>query len=568
MLEMLSNFEFLRPYMFWLILPIVFLTLFFTPKSDLGSAWKKVCEEKFLNYLLIKNEKKAVSGKHLVLLFALLSAVFALAGPSFEKKETPALSLQNPLMIALDLSDMMNKTDVRPSRLSRAKIEITDLLNQSGAAPSGLIVYTNEPFLISPLSEDPKMIINLLPAVQTDIMPVLGSRPDKAVDLAVERLKKSGFYFGDVVLFLSTINESELNLLKTSAQKAFDEHIRLNIYDMSVAPSEALKKVADLGGGVYVNINTNNNKTLINALIKNAKKDLKEGKNASQTPQDNGWYFVFIPAIFVLLFFKKGVMIVLFCLLFCGSAKAGVLFNANQEGSLYFSSKEYQKAAERFDDEKWKASAYYKAGNYQKATGLFKKQTDIESLYNMGNALAKAGDIDGAIKTYEKVLSQKPDHEDAKFNLEYLKNLKENQQNNKNQNNENKEEDNEDQNQSSPNDENQDQNGENQEGSENEDDESSQENDSSQEQTGADNSKDKPDDSSQNENENNENNLENDTSLEKEQAPELPAKEGEAEKYDETVQARQQQFREIKEDTGGLLKAFIYEEYLKKRYNQ
>ena len=47
----------------------------------------------------------------------------------------------------------------------------------------------------------------------------------------------------------------------------------------------------------------------------------------------------------------------------------------------------------------------------------------------------------------------------------------------------------------------------------------------------------------------------------------MKAKEGaENEKYDEKVQARRQQFREIKEDTGGLLRAIIKQEYLKNRY--
>ena len=38
------------------------------------------------------------------------------------------------------------------------------------------------------------------------------------------------------------------------------------------------------------------------------------------------------------------------------------------------------------------------------------------------------------------------------------------------------------------------------------------------------------------------------------------------EKYDEEVQAKVQRFREIPDDKGGLLRAFIQQEYLKKRY--
>ena len=40
------------------------------------------------------------------------------------------------------------------------------------------------------------------------------------------------------------------------------------------------------------------------------------------------------------------------------------------------------------------------------------------------------------------------------------------------------------------------------------------------------------------------------------------------EKYDEKIQARTQQLREIPEDAGGLLRAFIAEEYRRNRYGE
>ena len=40
------------------------------------------------------------------------------------------------------------------------------------------------------------------------------------------------------------------------------------------------------------------------------------------------------------------------------------------------------------------------------------------------------------------------------------------------------------------------------------------------------------------------------------------------EQYDEKMQAKARQYREIPEDPGGLLKAFIYQEYRQNRYNE
>ena len=41
-----------------------------------------------------------------------------------------------------------------------------------------------------------------------------------------------------------------------------------------------------------------------------------------------------------------------------------------------------------------------------------------------------------------------------------------------------------------------------------------------------------------------------------------------SDKYDEKMQAKLQQYREIPEDVGGLLRAFIKSEYQQNRYNE
>ena len=46
------------------------------------------------------------------------------------------------------------------------------------------------------------------------------------------------------------------------------------------------------------------------------------------------------------------------------------------------------------------------------------------------------------------------------------------------------------------------------------------------------------------------------------------ATEQEGEKFDEQAQAKALQYRDIPENPGGLLKAFIYKEYMKKRYEK
>ena len=58
----------------------------------------------------------------------------------------------------------------------------------------------------------------------------------------------------------------------------------------------------------------------------------------------------------------------------------------------------------------------------------FAEQGDARNLYNLGNAMAQQGEYDSAIDAYEQVLEMEPDNEDARYNLDFVRNLKEQQE--------------------------------------------------------------------------------------------------------------------------------------------
>lgn len=118
-----------------------------------------------------------------------VGAVLALSGPVWQKKEVPDLAPENPVILLLNMSTDMAARDLTPNRLTRAKFEISDLLKLLRNVQAGLIVYTREPFLITPITEDLGLIENLLPAVVFNIMPANGDRLDRAVALAVKNFR-------------------------------------------------------------------------------------------------------------------------------------------------------------------------------------------------------------------------------------------------------------------------------------------------------------------------------------------------------------------------------------------
>lgn len=85
-------------------------------------------------------------------------------------------------------------------------------------------------------------------------------------------------------------------------------------------------------------------------------------------------------------------------------------------------------AAAVFSDPRRKAYAELKAGDYQAAAEHLAPFDDAESHYNRGNALARAGDLQGALAAYEAALAQDADHADARHNRDLVEQAMQSQQ--------------------------------------------------------------------------------------------------------------------------------------------
>lgn len=102
----------------------------------------------------------------------------------------------------------------------------------------------------------------------------------------------------------------------------------------------------------------------------------------------------------------------------------------DQQGQALMKQQRFKEASAQFDNKEWRATASYRAGEYQQAAQAFESLNNEQGFFNQGNALAKMKAYEKAIQAYNKALAINPANDDALFNKKLLEDLLKNQQKN------------------------------------------------------------------------------------------------------------------------------------------
>jgi len=126
------------------------------------------------------------------LLTACAAIIGALARPRGDAGTRMEKTLGRNVMIALDLSKSMRVSDVKPDRLSQAKVVIYELLEALPNERIGFIGFAGTPYVYAPLTIDHSAVREITEQVDDTWAPLGGSDLPAAVHLATETLKKTG----------------------------------------------------------------------------------------------------------------------------------------------------------------------------------------------------------------------------------------------------------------------------------------------------------------------------------------------------------------------------------------
>ena len=111
--------------------------------------------------------------------------IFASTGPQIGTKLTEVQRKGVDILVALDISSSMKAEDVKPSRLEKAKFEISRLISRLEGDRIGLIVFAGTSHLYLPLTSDYDAAKLFVDAVDVDMIQVQGTAISDAVKTAI-----------------------------------------------------------------------------------------------------------------------------------------------------------------------------------------------------------------------------------------------------------------------------------------------------------------------------------------------------------------------------------------------
>ncbi len=401
------------------------------------------------------------------------------------------------LFVVLDVSLSMKAEDIKPSRLEKAKRDVSSLLRKLSGDRVGLIVFAGDAFVQFPLTADYSAADLFLSAVDVDAVPIPGTMIGSAVKLALKSFE-TDLPTQKAIVVVSDGENTEGDVMG-AIEDAKKAHVRIYtvgtgtpdgapipIYNaqgqqvdykrdeagsivLTKLDETMLQQIADATGGTYRRATSGGTE------IDDVYKDLETiGKTEFGVKQISGFesryqYPLALAILFLMVevvmserrgrlmtMLKKlipvGAILPVLVLLGTSRLTAQTVRSSVTDGNrLYDKGKfndaevEYKKALAK--DPKSHAAqfnlgdALFKQQRFDEAMREYNNSAmatrDAEgkgaSFYNLGNSFFRSNKLQESIEAYKQALRTNPDDDDARYNLQMALDRLKQQQQNKNQ---------------------------------------------------------------------------------------------------------------------------------------
>lgn len=460
-LDALYQFHFLRPLWLLLLLPLGILCWILWRKRQSAASWRTLIAPHLLPHLLTSGGERSARLPLYLLACGWLLATLAGAGPTWEQIAQPVKKRQEATVLILDLSLSMYASDLEPSRLTRARLKLMDILDSREEGLYALVAYAGTAHVVTPLTDDTNTIRNLVGSLSPDIMPIPGNAPDAAVAAATNLLEQAGVARGQLLLITDSLPDAKVPRLEEAlARNALSvmalgtrEGAPIRLPDGSflkdsrgsiVIPGlniEQMKENASALDARFSTLTTDDSD--LRYLLGDTSRlssDLRETERAFDSWEDMGPWLALVLLPLAALGARRGWLTA--WLVSIGIGISGLLLpqpalafewadlwrNQDQQAAQRLREGDPAAAAEQFNDEAWRAYSHYEAGQYDQAEAVYRNGDTATDFYNLGNTLAQQQRFAEAISAYDEALKRDPTMADAETNRAVVEQLQQQQQ--------------------------------------------------------------------------------------------------------------------------------------------
>lgn len=252
--------------------------------------------------------------------------IIGLLGPTFGDSKREIKSVGKDIMICVDLSKSMDAFDVQPSRLEKIKFEMKKIAAAFNSDRIGIIIFSSEAFMQSPLTYDQNALNLFIETMNTSLVPSSGTDFGPALKMALSKLEDNegpsnqqkskvivlisdGEDFGEETdeiakevedrgYKLFTLGVGTEQGSQIAAGRGYKTDKQGNTVISKLNPG-SLKSLASKTGGQYFEINASRND--VNKLINTINKIEGQLRDARMVDASANRYYYFIFAALILL---------------------------------------------------------------------------------------------------------------------------------------------------------------------------------------------------------------------------------------------------------------------------
>ncbi len=468
-------------YLWFLILIPVIAAVFFFLNVKRSEQLRKFIGENLISQLAPDASLAMRIVKQVLILLALASLILTMANPLVGTRLEEVKREGIDLFVALDVSLSMKSEDIRPSRLEKAKRDVSELLKKLSGDRVGMIVFAGDAFVQFPLTADYAAADLFLSAIDVDAVPIPGTMIGSAVEVALKSFSKDiptkkaivivtdgenteGDVIGaveeaknnDVKVYavgMGTTEGGPIPVYNQNGDRIDYKRDRSGSIVLSKLDETMLQQIAAVTGGTYHRATSGGNEIddIFNELCSLEK---VEFGTKQVTGYETRYQYPLAAAIILMILelmlssrrgqvidrlkkFLPAAAAVFLLLLFSENLTAQTVRSHVKKGnSVYEKGRyadaevEYKKALEKNPKSKEAqfnlGNSYYKQERYEEAlrefgnygTATKSHEERAEAYYNLGNSYYSSNKYKEAVEAYRRSLRLNPNDDDARYNLQ------------------------------------------------------------------------------------------------------------------------------------------------------